>query len=83
MKYCTLLLYISYTQKKKNYIWPPQKINSWLRHWLESTMDKIIMNNMTINLDMFSLFMENIIASNMNGTLAITIKKSSRGCRHI
>ena len=81
MKYCTLLLYISYTQKKKNYIWPPQKINSWLRHWLESTMDKMIMDKMTINLDMLSLFMEEIVVSNMNGTPIITIK-SSRGCRH-
>ena len=45
-------------------------------------MDKMIMNKMTINLDVFSLFMEDIIVNNMNGTLIVTIKRSSRGCRH-
>ena len=60
----------------------PQKINSWFHHWLESTMDKMIIDKMTINLNMFSLFMEDIIMSNMNDTLVITIKRSSRGCRH-
>ena len=43
-------------------------------------MDKIITDKMTIDLDMFSLFMENIIVSNMNGTLVVTIKRSSRRC---
>ena len=59
-------------------------------------MDWIITDKMTINLDIFSLFMEDvivsnmngtlfmedIIVSNMNGTLIVTIKRSSRGCRH-
>ena len=45
-------------------------------------MDKMIMNKMTINLDVFSPFMEDIIMSNMNGTLVVTIKKSSRGYGH-
>ena len=45
-------------------------------------MDKIITDKMTINLDVFSLFMEDIIMSNINGTLVVTIKRSSRGCRH-
>ena len=36
---------------------------------LESIMDKMITDKMTINLDVFSLFMEDIIVSNMNGTL--------------
>ena len=45
-------------------------------------MDKLIMDKMTIDLDMFSLFMEDIIVSNMNDTLVVTIKRSSRGSRH-
>ena len=45
-------------------------------------MDKIIMDKMTIDLDVFSLFIENIIMSNMNGTLIVTIKRSSRRCGH-
>ena len=49
---------------------------------LKSTMDKMILDKMTINLDVFSPFMENIIVSNMNGTLVVTIKTSSRGYGH-
>ena len=45
-------------------------------------MDNMITDKMTINLDVFSPFMEDIIVSNMNGTLIVTIKSSSRGCRH-
>ena len=45
-------------------------------------MDKMITDKMTINLDVFSPFMEDIIVSNMNGTLVVTIKRSSRGCRY-
>ena len=45
-------------------------------------MDKMIPDKMTINLDVFSLFMEDIIVSNMNGTLVITIKGNDRGCGH-
>ena len=52
------------------------------REQLESTMDKMIMDKMKIDLDVFSLFMEDIIMSNMNGTLVVTIKRSSRGCEH-
>ena len=33
-------------------------------------MDKMITDKMTIDLDVFSPFMEDIIVSNMNGTLA-------------
>jgi len=40
------------------------------------------MDKMTIKLDVFSPFMKYIIVSNMNGILVITIKRSSRGCRH-
>ena len=43
-------------------------------------MDKMIMDKMTIDLNVFS--MEDIIVSNMNDTLVVTIKRSSRGCGH-
>ena len=46
-------------------------------------MDKMITDKMIINLDVFSSFMEDIIVSNMNSTLVVTIKRSSRGYRHI
>ena len=45
-------------------------------------MDKMIMDKMTIDLDVFSPFMKDIIVSNMNDTLIVTIKKSSKGCKH-
>ena len=45
-------------------------------------MDKMMTDKMTIDLDVFSLFIEDIIVSNMNGTLIVTIKRSSRGCGH-
>ena len=45
-------------------------------------MDKMITDKMTIDLDVFSLFMKDIIVSNMNGTLVVTIKRSSKECRH-
>ena len=45
-------------------------------------MDKTITDKMTIDLDVFSLFMKDIIVSNMNNTLVVTIKRSSRECVH-
>ena len=45
-------------------------------------MDKMIMDKMTIDIHVFNPFMEDIIVSNMNDTLVVTIKKSSRGCGH-
>ena len=45
-------------------------------------MDKMITDKMTIDLDMFSPFIEDIIVSNINGTLVVTIKRSSRRCEH-
>ena len=45
-------------------------------------MDKMITNKMTIDLDVFNPFMEDIIVSNMNDTLVVTIKRSGRGCGH-
>ena len=40
-------------------------------------MDKMITDKMTIDLDVFNSFMEDIIVSNMNGTLVVIIKRSS------
>ena len=45
-------------------------------------MNKMITDKMTIDLNVFSPFMEDIIVSNMNDTLVIKIKRSDRGCRH-
>ena len=45
-------------------------------------MDKMLTDKMTIDLDMFSSFMEDIIVNNMNDTLVVTIKRSIRGCKH-
>ena len=45
-------------------------------------MDKMIIDKMTIDLDVFSSFMEDIIVSNINGTLVVTIKRSGRGYGH-
>ena len=38
-------------------------------------MDKMKTDKMTIDLDVFSPLMEDIIVSNMNGTLVVTIKR--------
>ena len=45
-------------------------------------MDKMITDKMTINFDVFSPFIEDIIVSNINSTLVVTIKRSGRGCEH-
>ena len=45
-------------------------------------MNKMITDKMTIDLDVFSLFMEDIIVSNMNDTLVVIIKRSSKECGH-
>ena len=45
-------------------------------------MDKMIADKITIDLNVFSSFIEDIIVSNMNGTLVVTIKRSGRGCGH-
>ena len=45
-------------------------------------MDKMITDKTIIDLDVFSPFMEDIIVNNINDTLVVTIKRSSRGCRH-
>ena len=46
-------------------------------------MNKMIMDKMTINFNVFSPFMDDIIMSNLNGTLVITIKRNSRRYKHI
>ena len=46
-------------------------------------MDKMITDKMTIDLDVFSPFMEDIIVSNMDSTLVVIINRSSRGCGYI
>ena len=46
-------------------------------------MDKMIADKMTIDLDVFSPFMEDIIVSKMDDTLVVTINRSSRGCGYI
>ena len=45
-------------------------------------MDKMITDKMTIDVDVFNLLMKDIIVSNMNDTLVVTIKRSSRECGH-
>ena len=45
-------------------------------------MDKMITDKMTIDLNMFSSFMEDIIVSNMNDTLVVTIKRNNKRCEH-
>ena len=45
-------------------------------------MDKMITDKMIIDLDVFSPFMEDIIVSNINGILVVTIKRSGRGYGH-
>ena len=46
-------------------------------------MDKMMTGKMTINLDVFNIFMEDIIVSNLNGAPVITIKRSGRGRERI
>ena len=43
-------------------------------------MDKMKTDKIIVNIDVFSPFMEDIIVSNMNGTLVITIKMGGIGC---
>ena len=45
-------------------------------------MDKMITDKMTIDLNVFCPFIEDIIVSNMNGTLVVTIKRNSKGYGH-
>ena len=46
---------------------------------MNGTLKHMMTNKVTISLYMFSALMKDIIVSNLNGTMIITIKKSSRG----
>ena len=48
------------------------------RDQLEGTLEKVMPDKMTIDLDVFGLLVEDIIASNLNSTPIVTINKSSR-----
>ena len=45
----------------------------------ECTLKQMMTNEVTINLNMFSTFMEDIIMSNLNSTSIITVKFSCNG----
>ena len=45
----------------------------------ECTLKQKMTNEMTINLNMFSMFMEDIIMNNLNSTSIITVKFSCNG----
>jgi hypothetical protein len=46
---------------------------------LEGTLEKVIPDKMTIDLDVFGPLVEDIIVSNLNSTPIVTIDRSSRG----
>ena len=48
------------------------------RDQLEGTLEKVIPDKVTINLDVFGSLMEDIIASNLNSTPIVTIDRNSR-----
>ncbi|GMP27824.1 hypothetical protein CsSME_00003642 [Camellia sinensis var. sinensis] len=52
---------------------------------MNSTTCNMLSNEMAINLNMLGAIMKNIIVSNLNGTLIVTIKRGSarRGNTHI
>jgi hypothetical protein len=52
------------------------------RDQLEGTLEKVMPDKMTIDLDVFGPLVEDIIASNLNSTLIVTIDRSSRGSGH-
>ena len=52
------------------------------RDQLEGTLEKVMRDKMTIDLDVFGSLVEDIIVSNLNNTLIVTIDRSSRGSGH-
>jgi hypothetical protein len=52
------------------------------RDQLEGTLEKVMPDKMTIDLDVFGLLVEDIIASNLNSTPIVTIDRSNRGSGH-
>jgi hypothetical protein len=49
---------------------------------LQSTVLKMMLDQMTINLDMFGALMKNIIMSNLYGTLIVTMKRRTSRLRN-
>lgn len=49
---------------------------------MNSVADDMLANKVAIDLDMFGLFMKNIIMSNLNGTLIITVENSGKNLRN-
>jgi hypothetical protein len=45
---------------------------------LEGTLEKVMPDKMTIDIDVFGLFVKDIIASNLNSTPIVTIDRSNR-----
>ena len=52
------------------------------RDQLEGTLEKVVSNKMTNDLDVFGPLVEDIIASNLNNTPIVTIDGSSRRNGH-
>jgi hypothetical protein len=52
------------------------------REQLEGTLEKVMPDKMTIDLDVFGPFVEDIIASNLNSTPIVTIDRSSKRSGH-
>ena len=48
------------------------------RDQLEGTLEKVMPDKMTIDLNIFGPLVEDLIASNLNSTPIVTIDKSSR-----
>jgi hypothetical protein len=49
---------------------------------LEGTLEKVMSDKMTIDLNVFGPLVEDIIASNLNSTPIVTIDRSSRRSGH-
>ena len=49
---------------------------------MEGTLEKVMPDKMTIDLDVFGLLVEDIIVSNLNSTPIVTIDRSNRRSGH-
>ena len=52
------------------------------RDQLEGTLEKLMLDKMTIDLDVSGLLVEDIISSTLNSTPIVTTDRSSRGSGH-
>jgi hypothetical protein len=52
------------------------------RDQLEGTLEKVMPNKMTIDLNVFGPLVEDIITSNLNSTPIVTVDRSSRRSGH-